>query len=289
MISNCPFCHHQNSRIFRKNQLTKSGSNRDIAICNECGLLYPDSRMELSEIQEYLNNMDTNQAGFSFGDPIGNSNGEIEYWKFIMRWVRLRSGDALDIGTFNGRFCHILESLGFRAFGLEPQLEAVKYARKCGINVYPGSFPDEIPAELNQKCFVLITLMECVYYLGDLKHSLQIINQMLTDDGCVLIKCHQGYSRWYDDNSYFSRYGDSVQGIPSLASLKHCLRKTGFEIVKIMGEDSSDLLPRPLRWPSVPLLQRVITKLYQLCMLNWTLMGIKRADRLIILAKKVQL
>jgi SAM-dependent methyltransferase len=285
-LNECPFCHHEHAKLFKDNQSFRfrQGSD-DIYRCNDCGLLYPRHRMELNEIQEYLNNMYTNQPGFSFSDPIGISKGETKYWKFLTRWV-MSGGNALDIGTFNGSFCHTLGSLGFRAYGLEPQIEAVKYARKHGLNVYPGSFPDNIPAELNQKRFVLISLMECIYYLEDLKHSLQIINQMLTDDGCVLIKCHQGYSKYYNDNSYFSRYGDYVQGIPSLSSLDYCLKKTGFEIVKIMGEYSPDLLPHFLRFPSVPLLWIVVTKLYQLFMLNWTLLGIHRADRLIILAKK---
>jgi len=288
MINGCPFCQHKINKIYRKSQLTICGNYRDIYLCNECGLLYSNHRMDLNEIQEYMHNLHTNQAGFSFGDPICVSKGVIKYWKFVMQWVSSGAGDALDIGTFYGSFCHTLELLGFRAYGLEPQIEAVKYARKHGINVYQGSFPDDIPVELNQKRFVLISLMESICYLRDLKYSLQRINHMLSDDGCVLIKCHQGYSRYYDDNSYFSRYGDSVQGIPSLSSLGYCLKKTGFEIVKIMGDCSPDLLPPLLRLPPVPLLQRVVTKLYQLFMLNWTLLGIQRADRLIILAKKIQ-
>lgn len=129
--------------------------------------------------------------------------------------------------------------------------------------------------------------MECIYYLGDLKYSLHKINHMLSDDGFVLIKCHQGYSRYYDDNSYFSRYGDSVQGIPSLSSLDYCLKKTGFEIVKTMGECCSpDLLPPILRLHTFSLLRRGVAKLYQSIMLNLTLADIQRADRLVILAKK---
>lgn len=289
MINGCPFCNHQDSHIFRKNQRTKSGESRDIVICNECGLLYPDSRMDINEIQEYLRSTDTNQTGFSFGDPLGCAAQELKNWKFIQHWVRPEDANALDIGTFDGSFCRILEMLGFRAFGLEPQLEAVNHARKYGINVYAGSFPDAIPDELNRNKYALISLMECIYYLADLRLSLQSINQMLIDNGCLLIKCHQGYSRYYEKNSFFSRYGDYVQGIPSLASLHHCLGKTGFKIVKILGECSPDLLPFPLSLPSVPFLRSTVARFYQLLMLNWTLMGIQKADRLIILAQKTHL
>jgi len=288
MISGCPFCHHQDSRIHRENQITRDGNYRDISLCNECGLLYPNHRMDLNEIQEYLNNIYTNQADFSFGDLIGASSGEIDIGNLLLAGRVRRGGDELDIGTYDGRFCHTLNLLGFQAYGLEPQQEAVKHARQYGINIYQGSFPDDMPNELIHIPFDLISLMECIYYLGDLKHSLQIINKMLSEDGCILIKCHQGYSRYYDDNSYFSRYGDHVQGIPSFSSLRKCLKKTGFKIVKVMGQCPADLWPPLLRLPSAPLLRGVIARLYPLFMLNWTLLGILRPDRLIILAKKIQ-
>jgi 2-polyprenyl-3-methyl-5-hydroxy-6-metoxy-1,4-benzoquinol methylase len=288
MISGCPFCHHESFRVYRKNQLTKDCRYKDIVICNECGLLYPIQRMGLDEIQKYIKKMNTNSGSYSFGDPVSVSEAEIKRWRFLTGFVR-SGGNALDIGTFDGSFCHSLKLLGFSAYGLEPQIEAVNHALKYGLNVYQGAFPNDIPDELDKKKnYSLISLMEVIYYFRDLRSSLKMINELLADDGFLLIKCHQGYSRYYDDNSYFSRYGDHVQGIPSLASLKYCLGKAGFEIVIISGECSPDLLPPVLRLSRSQLLKRGVTKLYQLFMLNWTLWDINRADRLIILAKKIE-
>lgn len=288
MISDCPFCHHKRFQIYRKNQLMKNGANRDIVICRECGLLYPALRMEEQDIHEYLVKIYTNQAGTSYSDPAATTKNEIRYWDFLKRRIKT-GGCALDIGAFNGWFCHILGLLGFRAYGLEPQAEVVKFARGEGFDVYLGSFPDNIPEELRNTKYVLISLMESIYYLQDLKDSMLKIYDMLIDDGYLLIKCHQGRSRYYENNSFFSRYSDYVQGIPTLQSMQFILNNSGFKIIQIMGDCSPELLPSFIRFSAASLLSRIVPKLYNLVLLNWTLLDINKADRLIILARKVKI
>ena len=73
---------------------------------------------------------------------------------------------------------------------------------------------------------------------------------------------------------------------PTLFSLISVLEKTGFEIVKIKGEESSDYLSFGLGSMKDNILKRIITKVYNLGILEYTSFGIHRADRLIILAKK---
>lgn len=128
--------------------------------------------------------------------------------------------------------------------------------------------------------------MDAVCYLNDLKKSFMRVSEMLQDDGFFLIKCHQGRSRWYDTHSYFSRYGDNVQGIPTLDSLYYWLEKTGFQPIHVMGMNSPDVLFITMGKRIPALVKGILSKLYNMLMLEYTRWGINKADRLVVLAKK---
>jgi hypothetical protein len=288
MRFDCPFCQHEDAGVYRRGQETGDGAKIDIYICNECGLLYPRPRMEEFETAVYISKLHTNQEDFKFDGP--TVAGKRTILQKLKKYLR-PEGNALDIGTFTGDFCYTLKSFGFNAYGLEPQERASEFARENGLQVYTGSFPDNIPHDLLQMRYNLISAMETLYYFVDLRKGLNQVNAMLEDEKFLLIKCHQGKSIYYNDpkNSYFKRYGDHVQGIPTLNSLRYCLNKTGLEIMYIYGETSSNLHPVSLdklykggKLKKVfNIFQAVLTRVY-----NSAILETETADRLIILAKK---
>lgn len=123
--------------------------------------------------------------------------------------------------------------------------------------------------------------MEVIYYFQDLKKSLDYVHSMLVDEGILLIKCHQGLSRWYRDHSYFSRYGDHVQGIPTLQSMRYCLSNAGFEIVRISALHAADLL----FFPFSALPRGKIRRFFN-SVINRLRIDIAHADRLLFVARK---
>lgn len=144
MLNDCPFCHHGRASLSKRNQKTKNGPAKDIYKCEECGLLYPRPRMDHQESMASISMQHTNQDAFEFVDPLR----PIFKDDYIMRLLKKRTplkGDALDIGAFDGRFCHILESIGYRSYGIEAQENAAQYARYNGLKVFSGVFPDMIP------------------------------------------------------------------------------------------------------------------------------------------------
>ena len=89
-------------------------------------------------------------------------------------------------------------------------------------------------------------MLDTMYYLHDLQKSFLKVRKMLRDDGVFVITCHQGYSPYYDENqgnSYFSRYGDYVQGIPTFSALQYCLERSGFRIMKTGGIEAGKIIP----------------------------------------------
>ncbi len=233
MLSECPFCHHNDNSLYREKQELQGGGTRDIYKCSECGLLYPEVRLDASEVTEYLSKMYTNQTEFKFLDPKREYDRNILTAK-IANGIMFKN-KSLDIGTFDGQLTYVFEDMGFESYGLESQKRAVEFAQSHGLKVFEGSFPNDIPAELLQQKYTLITMSEMIYYLNDLKEALLKVCSMLESNGLFIIKAHQGHSRYYIYNSYFRRYRDHVQGIPTVESLNHCLKEAGFKLVKYYG------------------------------------------------------
>lgn len=263
MLTGCPFCDHKNNSLHREKQALKDGGSRNIYKCNECGILYPEFRMDNNESADYMIKYSTNEEEFKSDPkaPIPKNDPTVEFASVITN-----KGKALDVGTFDGRFTYMLESIGFDAYGMEYQEKAVEFAQKNGLKVYKGTFPDDIPENLLGQKYTLICLTELICYLNDLKKSLWKAYEMLEDNGFLLVKCHQGNSRYYTHagNSYFKRFGDNVQGIPTVDSLLYCLKQTGFMPFQCGG----------------------VTESYHYKSLQYTQNDMQTADRLIFLSQK---
>jgi len=286
MIDSCPFCSHRDAVLFRGGQETRDGNRRNVYLCKDCAILYPDPRMDLDESESYLSYIHTNREGFQFRTPGADEiNGNVRFWSFLGRYVRT-GGSVLDVGAFDGAFCEVLQALGYDAHGIEPQERATAFANGRGMKVQVGIFPDEVPADLLKRRYSLISILETIYYFKDLKKSLNRIGELLEDGGLLLIKCHQGLSRYYDneEHSYFSRYGDNVQGIPTLSSLRNVLDRSGFRLVKVFGIDSPDTMPINIDGLGTGFVRSLIMNIYNKLFLNYLSIGIRKSDRLVVLA-----
>ncbi|MDP1768657.1 MAG: methyltransferase domain-containing protein [Nitrospirota bacterium] len=214
--------------------------------CDDCGLLYSDQRLGVNESNEYIAQHGVGADGVarSFGNPRVGFTEQNPLVR-LLEGVE-RKGRALDIGTWCGRHTYLYEALGFDSYGLEAHQEAAAFARSKGLQVSHGAFPDDVPRKLLSGKYKLISMLDMLYYLHDLQKSFLKVRKMLKDDGVFVITCHQGYSSYYDEsqgNSYFSRYGDYVQGIPTFNGLQYCLEKSGFKILKSGGIAFGTVVP----------------------------------------------
>jgi len=286
MLSVCPFCHNSEGGIYNKDDKAANGGSASIYKCNKCEVLYPSFRMDTKEFSEHLCRLSTNQGNFKFDDPAIPINRQDSLVELLKKYTQCL-GNALDVGTFDGRFCFILASLGFRAYGVEPQKNAAQFARDCGLDVFTGSFPGSLPEELLRIKFDLVSFMESIYYFEDLKKSLFTAHNLLNKKGLLLIKAHQAGSRYYNDKSLFSRYGDQVQWFPTYDSMKYILRESGFKIIKTIGINPAELLPLGMWRIRNVFLSNIVNSVYNRAMLDYTLLDIRKADRLIMLAQKI--
>lgn len=243
MLVGCPFCHHAKATCYREHQPLRLGRGecRTIMRCDDCGLLYPDRRLGVHESIEYIaqHNLGPDGVQETLQEPRVEF-ADTNIAALLLKDVE-RNGRALDIGTWNGEFTHIYGVLGYESYGLEPHKEAVAFACSKGLRVFQGAFPDDVPRKLLSSKYKLISMLDTMYYLHDLQKSFLKVRRMLKDDGVFLVACHQGYSPYYEanlDHSYFSRYGDYVQGIPTYDALQYCLNRSGFKTLGIVASDN---------------------------------------------------
>lgn len=303
MRSDCPFCHHQKASVYARNNALRSGGLRDVYICDDCRLLYPRPRMDRRESLEYMKDLYREYNNARPVDPLENRERRIHRrWEVsrgvlpniaasMMKDIR-PEGKALDIGTSTGRFCHILRSAGFEVYGLELCDDLARLARESGLNVHTGLFPDSMPHEFEDMRFSLISMMECMYYFIDLKEGLKKAYDMLEEGGYLLAKCHQGRSKYYRDKkvSFFERYGDGIQCMPSVESIRYCFERSGFEIVRMRGAMTRATAPvnfgrfidRDGHFRKLfALAELFLNSIYEAAVLN-----VEDAERIIVLARK---
>jgi SAM-dependent methyltransferase len=307
-LNDCPFCHHQNAVVYRPAQQLRSGGSADVYQCQECRGLYPRPRLSEAQSLHWLLNVNPVQKDAALLDPTivlrknTGLTGAVKSFLqpqgtlfnlagFLRKKIKC-AGNALDIGAWSGEFCFVLGALGFKAYGLEPQEKVAQFARQKGLNVFAGSFPNNIPREIESIRFDFISVLEAVYYFTDLKKSLDKLASLLNDGGYLLLKCHQGKSRYYrnSDVSLFQRFGDNVQAIPTVDSLRHCLTKCGFEIVEAKAALTFAAAPFNYDFPGqkrgpvqqgIIYLEMVLNKFYEKIILN-----LDAADQIIVLARK---
>lgn len=303
MIYDCPFCHHQDATLHKRNERLNNGGSRDVYLCNECRILYPRPRSDLESMNLFFKQQGRKQEYQELADPTTSFGqrkclmrllhslknllieDKADYLYPIKKMIK-GGGDALDIGTYTGRMCFILEEFGYKAYGLEPQDKAVKFGRDKGLKIYKGSFPDKMPGELMQMKFKLICFTEVMCNFGDLKKSFELAREMLLSDGYLYIKIHQGKSEFYRNNSLFSRYGDFIQNMPTLDALCYYIEKSGFELCHLSGMSMNivffqKLLNQKLLNSYALLFDQLLQKISDLFFLS-----IRKADRLVLLAKK---
>jgi len=231
----CTFCDLA-GELYAKSHKLRNGGFQDIYQCKECKSFYPQKRKSFNEIPNYLSTQNTNKDEFRSLDK----HREVQKNNYVIRALKHHikaKGTALDVGAYIGGFVDNLKSIGFDAYGIEPQNNAVSYAQKEGLNVFSGMFPDDIPENIPKDGYLLISFLESIYYSTNLKKTFEKASQMLTEDGYLLIQNICGSSSHFDDKSvsYFTRYDDYVQVIPTYESIQHWLIHSGFEI-KYMNE-----------------------------------------------------
>lgn len=140
------------------------------------------------------------------------------------------NNNLLDIGCFDGRFIHFANKMGFRGYGLERQNEMVAFCQSNNLRVFQGVFPVEVPPQLTDLKFKIISSLESIYYWRDLNRCIKKIAGLLDENGYFLIKLNQGTSLYYRNHTFAERVHD-FNVMLNVKALKILLRRHNFKCI----------------------------------------------------------
>lgn len=136
----CRFCNHKSLKLLypaTNQDKTKTGHqfactncgygvHGPIVKCENCAIIYVDEPISQKEISEFYQISE---------DPMYLAQQKAREWTFKHYLSKLkkvfgRKGKLLDIGTNTGLFVKVARDNGWQAEGLEPNKQAVVYAKK---------------------------------------------------------------------------------------------------------------------------------------------------------------
>lgn len=156
----------------------------DISKCKNCGFVFtnpvpdPDNIARYYGTDKYLSH-DTNSNGLLGKLYSGIRKFNLKSKHSIIQKF-LNGGKVLDIGCGTGEFLNYLKTRNWSTLGIEPE----KKARDFAINNYGLEIFEESKLnEFQKESFDLISMWHVLEHVYNLKQRLQIIHDILTDDG----------------------------------------------------------------------------------------------------------
>lgn len=112
-------------------------------------------------------------------------NSKLRLDRSVRHLSRSKNGaKVLDIGCGNGDFVKIATSVGWDAKGMDPDPDAVDVARKAGLMVIEGGFPN---LGMPDKQFDVVTLNNVIEHVHEPVHALREVYRILNPCGKIWI------------------------------------------------------------------------------------------------------
>lgn len=150
--------------------------------CRSCGSLFVDNALTFDELETIYTNS-------SFDEKDEGCQASATYAHYVRKKVVGNKGKAMDIGASEGSFLSELMKIGYEdVSGVEPTLAAIEKAdpsvkdKIIHAMLDANDFPDN--------SYDLISFFQVIEHVSDPKTVLDGIHNLLTEDGHVIIVCH---------------------------------------------------------------------------------------------------
>jgi SAM-dependent methyltransferase len=208
-------------------------------ICNSCGLIQSDSRLDQKSADAFYNN---EYPLIYFGDhqPYKKMfENQYERANLIYRFMKPHLNShkpnsaihILEVGCNAGGILRHFADRGFEVSGLEINTDAVSYAKKNSVpDIQKGSL-ESVKLQVKPDIILYSHVLE---HLNDPVKELKLIREQLNEGGMLFIEVpgiknlHQAYNcnlLHYLQNAHVSHF--------SLITLRNLLNSCGFEIIAI--------------------------------------------------------
>jgi SAM-dependent methyltransferase len=160
----------------------------DVIECMQCGLYQISPKLNTQQMENYYP-----EAYICYLEAIEDeSNPWTRFNRFLGQNKRCRqvmrraksTGKILDIGCATGVFLNEMQKKGWKCYGIEPDQEAVAYARRrFGLDVFCGVVED---ANLPANSFDVVTLWDVLEHVYDLNSTISEIKRLLKPGGVII-------------------------------------------------------------------------------------------------------
>jgi 2-polyprenyl-3-methyl-5-hydroxy-6-metoxy-1,4-benzoquinol methylase len=165
--------------------------------------------------------------------------------KHILDMLPVQTGRLLDIGCAGGVFLDEARTRGFEVVGIELNPQMAQHARRTYHVEVVNSRIEEVPHNVWDGAFDVITLLDCLEHLPQPLAAMRKVGVWLRPGGLLLIRgplCNSPFARLKEALRRTLRVTKCLPGYPLDAnmfnkrSLDALLRITGFELIEWIGE-----------------------------------------------------
>lgn len=164
--------------------------------CRKCGHIYFTPKPDRKEVIKLYNNYWPHTIRNNFLEKV-----EIFMTKEYRIILSIPPSKLLDVGCGSGKFIKSLKSRGWLVFGVDINPIAIRNAKRRGLKkVFCGELPK---ISFPEKYFDVVLLRHVIEHLHDLDAYLRRINEILKDNGLLIISTPNVES---DEYKIFRRY-----------------------------------------------------------------------------------
>jgi len=237
-IESCINCSSNDFKhVMEVNDFSITKEDFNLSQCSNCGFLFTQDAPSESEIaryyksEDYISHSDTNKGLINKIYHIVRKIMLSKKYKLINRLP----GDKniLDIGSGTGYFLNFMKQKGYDTMGIEVDENARSYGKeKFQLNILPPE--DFINGSIDRK-FSFISMWHVLEHISDPNKYMQIIHNLLTNDGYVIIALPNNSSY---DAAHYKNYWAGYDVPRHLwhftpDTLEQFAQKSGFKLVKM--------------------------------------------------------
>lgn len=183
---NCKICNHPNSNI------TYKLKNASIYVCEKCKFHYSSYLDPNSSTDAFIENTPVQDSiKIYLKTQLQHNKIRFENHVNIVKQLLIEKQNAkiLDVGCGGGLFLSLLNRDKFECYGIEPELNRLKFARQETNLKNIFSFPIESSywKEHHSNSFDIITIWDVIEHVNDPKSILFSAKQLLKPGGYIII------------------------------------------------------------------------------------------------------
>lgn len=238
-IEKCPVCGNENFVEFLKiNDYFLTKEQFTIVNCDNCGFRFTNPRPEAENLsayyksEEYISHSNTKKGIVNKVYHFVRNYSHKKKYSLINKF-QTNGNSILDIGCATGEFLNFFKEKGWETLGIEPGVEARKFAKEnYNLNVYEESEIEKLP---NQS-YSVITMWHVLEHVPQLNKRITELKRILKDDGILVIAVPNSNSY---DAEYYKNFW-AAYDVPrhlyhfNSDTLRKLFKKNDFRIEKIL-------------------------------------------------------